>query len=285
MFSAGPEERPFSTGGYAPWPNKSRPAVTARTILCIVASILFCAVLIVACSAVEFLLSKPSAASRLSAAYRQMQPAVVCSVTSMECVEMAIYGTACARRVSDVREPERTGPALKFIDADDPLHVNNVRKALLAGADLSEPQMFAMMNMSADHRQQAIWHYARQNIFEIPPFTFGTFTELRERGLAEKPEGSKYHRLTLSAAPLAGAVADELVRRYKIHAPILVHLRGEISKTATFRCACGYSCALTAGDNMQLKAGRAFSSHLRGVNTVDYIAKSIEAGTRKQSEG
>lgn len=193
-----------------------------------------------------------------------------------------VYGNAARARVSDEPKIERTGPALKFLSADDPNHMQNVRRALLAGADLSEPQMFAMMNMSAEYREQAIWHYARQNIFELPPFTLSTFRELSERGYAHKPEGSKYHRLTPEASPLAAAVADELQRRYKIHAPILVRTRNEIAKHVTFRCTCGWSCALTAGHRMQLKASNAFTQHLITINAVERLEAAITLAPRHQ---
>lgn len=195
---------------------------------------------------------------------------------------MSLYGNAARERVSDEPKEVRTGPAIKFLEPDDPSHMQNVRRALLAGADLSEAQMFAMMNMSAEYRHQAIWHHARLNIFELPPFTLSTFRELSERGYAEKPDGSKYHRLTLTASPLADAVADELVRTHKIHAPILVHTRGQIAKNVNFKCTCGWGCALVAGRNMQAKAARAFTSHLSNINAVERLAAAITIAPRQK---
>ena len=195
---------------------------------------------------------------------------------------------AAARRMSpelDKLFEEISGtapkPAMRVLSIDDPAHLTNVRRALLEGADLSEPQMFAMMNASAEHRHQAIWHHARQNIFELPPFTLSTFRELSERGFVEKPDGSKYHRLSTTCGELANAVADELVRRYKIHASILVHTR-ERTSTVTLRCTCGWSCSLVAGHNMQLKASRAFASHLRSINAVERLAEGIAIATRRK---
>lgn len=175
----------------------------------------------------------------------------------------------------------RQGPCLKRIAIDDPMHTDNVNRALLEGACLDEGQMFALMNMSGDHRHQAIWHYARQNIFEFAPFTFGTFAEMAERGYAEKPEGSKYHRLTAQAGPLANAVADELVKRHAIHAPTVLHARAEKTKFATFRCTCGWTCAISNW-KLQANASRAYTSHLRSINTLANIADSIAESTRRQ---
>jgi hypothetical protein len=193
---------------------------------------------------------------------------------------MSVFASpAAARRqtIEEIRQqieavpPSVNAPCIRQIEADDPIHDTNVKRALLSGADLSEPQMFAMMNMSADHRHQAIWYHARLNIFELPPFTLSTFRELADKGYAHNPEGSHYHKLTLAASSLADATADELVTRYKIHAPILVHTRGLRAKQINFRCTCKWSYGLTAGDNMQAKANRAFSSHLRSVNAIEQL--------------
>ena len=290
-ISSGSEEHPFSAGGFAPWPSRrpQTPPATARTITCLVASSLF-AVLVNQLAAVT---SFTPVALHSHAYQSAEQPGILCDLLRMECSVMSksVFGTKPFDWEPHPLAPKpttfepRSGPVLKRIEIDDPMHTANVNRALLEGASLDEGQMFAMMNMSGEYRHQAIWHYARQNIFELPPFTFGTFAELAERGYAEKPEGSRYHRLTQSASALAGAVADDLVQRHKIHAPILVHSRGEITKHVTFRCTCGYSCALTAGSNMQLKAGRAFSSHLRSVNAVSQLAEGIATATRRQGEG
>jgi hypothetical protein len=299
--SAGPDRPPVSASGFAPWPPRS-PTVTVTALFVLfvafVAAFAFAWVLIATIDTnVE--LSFPSAASRLSPAYRhqpnwRMQPEVMCSVTSGVCVmRMSAFASPAASRrqtIEEIRQqiaavPSSVNvPCIRQIEADDPIHDTNVKRALLAGADLSEPQMFAMMNMSESHRHQAIWHHARLNIFELPPFTLSTFRELADKGYAHKPEDSRYHKLTLAASSLADATADELVARHKIHAPILVHTRGLRAKQINFRCTCKWSCGLTAGDNMQAKANRAFTSHLRSVNTLNDIADSISRTTRRQGE-
>ena len=279
-ISISSEEHPFSAGGFAPWPNAPQAApATARTnlLVCFVASVLFAASVVMLTAVVFGGIGRAEVASvsGIGAAESFSASCVTSGVRKM------VYGNAARARVSEEPKLERTGPALKFISADDPAHLTNVRKALLAGADLSEGQMFAMMNASTDHRQQAIWFHARQNIFELPPFTLSTFRELSERGIVEKPEGSKYHRLSTTCGELANAVADELVRRHKIHASILVHTR-ERTSTVTLRCTCSWSCSLVAGRNMQLKASRAFASHLRSINAVDRLAEGIAIATRRK---
>lgn len=271
---------PLPVGGFAPQSVsiclRRQTAALAVLLVVLVAAVAFAWVLILAVGS-NVVSSWPAH----SEVYRSpMEPAAVCKLVTGVCVMSTFSANAAVRR----KEPALDKlfdelsivpkPAMRVLSTDDPLHFQNVRRALLAGADLSEPQMFAMMNMSAEHRQQAIWHYARQNIFELPPFTLSTFRELSERGLAEKPEGSKYHRLTPAASPLAAAVADELVRRYKIHAPILVHTR-ERTHTITFRCTCGWSCGLTAGRNMQVKASRAFTSHLASINAIARLETAL----------
>lgn len=203
----------------------------------------------------------------------------------------SVFGAAAAKRVSvrtDELERLRNAPVgrpgLRAIKRDDPRHPDNERKALLERANLSEAQMFAMMNMSADHRHQAIWHYARQNMFAAPPFTFGTFAELRERGMAFQPEGSRYHKLTLAAAPLADAVASHLQREHQIHAPVLVHAKGNFSREVTFRCTCSWSCAISTWQ-LQRNASRAFTKHLISINTVARIAEAVTIAPRQREEG
>lgn len=286
-ISTSSEEHPFSAGGFAPWPKRPpTPPATARTVLYLVASSLF-AVLVHQLAAVA---SFTPVALHSHAYQSAEQPGILCDLLRMECSVMSksVFGTKPFDWEPHPLAPKpkpyeaRSGPALKRIEIDDPMHTANVNRALLEGADLTDAEMFAMMAMSDDYRHKALWQHARLNLFAIPPFTYGTFVALRERRFAYQPEGSRFHRLAPEASPLANAVADDLVQRHKIHAPILVHTRGEIAKHVTFRCTCGYSCALTAGSNMQLKAGRAFSSHLRSVNAVDQLAEGIATATRRQ---
>ncbi len=200
----------------------------------------------------------------------------------------SVFGAAGAVRVSERMDrlkeiaDRASQPAIRAIEPQEIEHQRPVDRALLEGAALTEGEMFAMMNMSADHRQQAIWHYGRQNIFEVPPFTLGTFADLRERGFAEKPEGSRYHRLTTNASALAAVIADELVRRHKIHAPVLVHAKGNFSKQVTFRCTCKWSCSISTW-NLQANASRAFTSHLRSINAVAALEQAISIAPRQHS--
>lgn len=283
---------PHPVGGFAPWPPRS-PTVTVTALFVLfvafVAAFAFAWVLIATIDTnVE--LSFPPAASRLSPAYRhqpnwRMQPEVVCSVTSGVCVmRMSAFASPAACRRQTIEEIRQriaavpssvNAPCIRQVEADDPIHYASVKRALLSGADLSEPQMFAMMKMSESHRHRTIWNHARLNIFEARPFTLSTFRELADKGYAYKPEGSRYHKLTLAASSLAGTVADELVARYNIHAPILVHTRGLRAKHVSFNCTCGWGCALVAGDNMQAKANRAFSSHLRSVNAIEQLETAL----------
>ena len=195
----------------------------------------------------------------------------------------ARLSVAAGERMKVQQIERENSTSLRYIEKDDPRHADNVRQALLAGANLSEGQMFAMMQMSAERSQQAIWHYARQNIFEYPPFTRSTFFELRDLGYAELPEGSKYHRLTAKASELASAVADELVRKHKIHAPYVLHPRENSMQSRMF-CVCGWTKTLTIGGNMQIKAHRHFTNHVISINAVERLADAISISPRQGGE-
>jgi len=247
-------------------------------------------------SAAKFLLSSP-AASKLPAYSASVQPEafVTSGVRKMgyrgsyalgklfDDNHSARLSVAAGERMKVQQIERENSTSLRYIEKDDPRHADNVRQALLAGANLSEGQMFAMMQMSAERSQQAIWHYARQNIFEYPPFTRSTFFELRDLGYAELPEGSKYHRLTAKASELASAVADELVRKHKIHAPYVLHPRENSMQSRMF-CVCGWTKTLTIGGNMQIKAHRHFTNHVISINAVERLADAISISPRQGGE-
>lgn len=150
--------------------------------------------------------------------------------------------------------------------------------------NFTEAQMFAMMNMSESVRHQSIWHHARRELFSGPPFTLGTILDLRDRGFAEKSKTTSLHRLTSGTFFLAEAVADELVRRHRIHVPIIHHTRGAIAKHVNYSCTCGYSRALVAGDRMQFKAMNAHARHMASLETVEGIADALSIAPRSQPD-
>lgn len=250
-----------------------------KLLVAFVASVLSCAALVVGTASLQHVRVSLSFEGKLPAVespvYLGARPEVVCSVTSMECVDMAIYGTAAARRFSTPRPPERTGPALKSLSTDDPNHFANVQRALLAKADLTELHMFAMMRMSSERRHQAIWHFARERLFDEAPFTGAAFYQLKDKGLAYKPEGKNFHLLTEAAMPLADAVAAELVKRHSIHAAYILHRR-EDSMHSKFFCTCGWGKTLAIGGNMQVKLHNAFLRHMTDIEAVKRLADAVK---------
>lgn len=278
-ISAVPSCPARQVGGFAPWPPRSpQPPATARTVLCLICSLLFVASLIVACSAINVVSSWPAH----SEMYRSpMEPAAVCSVKSMECVEMArpggrnwnLFGAAGAARILE---------RLPIPDTGEPFDPAAEKRAKLAKADLSELQMFAMMQMSEDRRHQAIWYHARRFIFEADTFTGAAFFQLRDKGFAIKRDGAKYHSLSPAGAEIADIVADELAKKHAIHAMYIRHRRDD-SMHSTFFCTCGYRKQLVIGGNMQLKAEKHFYNHLASVRTVNDMADAVALVPRVDS--
>jgi hypothetical protein len=138
-------------------------------------------------------------------------------------------------------------------------------------SDLSAPQKLAMMQMSDQLRHQAIWHELRQQYSE-PPFTLSTFIELRDLGLAYKPQERKFHALTTPGLMLAYEIGDDLQQRHHIHASYLL---GRAGANVTLMCTCKWSRSLRAGDGMQLKAARAMTAHLKTVVAANDLATAL----------
>jgi hypothetical protein len=162
-------------------------------------------------------------------------------------------------------------PAMRRMSPQEIADYADAQRARFDLSELSEPQMLAVMQMSGEFRHQAIWHDQRQR-FSVPPFTLSTFVELRRLGLAYKPKGKRFHMLKVTAMPIARAVADELVRKYHIHAGYLL---GRTGATVTLKCTCGWGEAIRAGGGMQTKANNALSRHLRTIAAVDDLRTAL----------
>jgi hypothetical protein len=136
---------------------------------------------------------------------------------------------------------------------------------------LSTQQKLALLQMSRRISHQAIWRAMKEK-YEAAPFTISTFRQLRELGLAELLDGQKYHSLTTSGAQLCDLIGRQLVRDHKIHT---AWIGGHVAASTTLFCTCGWSCGLRRGDNMQLKAARAMSTHLRTVEAMDGLKTAL----------
>jgi hypothetical protein len=136
---------------------------------------------------------------------------------------------------------------------------------------LSTQQKLALLQMSRRISHQAIWRAMRQK-FDAPPFTLGTFRQLRDLGLAELLDGQKYHSLTMEGARLCDLIGRQLVAEHHIHSP---WLGGNSGANASLYCTCGWSASLRRGDHMQLKAARAFSTHLRTIEAMNGLTAAL----------
>jgi hypothetical protein len=127
--------------------------------------------------------------------------------------------------------------------------------------DLSEGEQCALIQMSGRTSIRTVWMKLREQ-YSVPPFTLSTFVRLRDLGLAEKPEGHKFHRLTWNGAQMADLAARTIVKTRDLHAP---WLGGDDGKFTSLHCVCGWSCGLIRNPRLQLSAARAFSNHLAHV--------------------
>lgn len=267
-------------------------STTTADVFCLayvfVASVLFCACLVIGHSYWQAHVESLSFEGKLPAAaspvYLGAQPeAVICSINSMECVMgNNLFATkewtwtphpaaVEADKLRKLREDQER-EAIESGIVSDPFAE---AREQMARENFSEAEMFAMMNMSDNVRHQQIWHHARREIFSGPPFTLGTILNLRDRGFAEKSEKTSLHRLEIGTHFLAEVIANELVRRHRIHVPIIHHTRGAIAKSVNYSCTCGYTRALVAGSRMQEKAWNAHGRHMAALEAVEGIADAL----------
>jgi hypothetical protein len=138
---------------------------------------------------------------------------------------------------------------------------------------LSTQQKLALLQMSRRISHQTIWRAVKEK-YDEAPFDRSAFRQLRERGLAELLDDQKYHSLTTSGAQFCDLIGRQLVRDHKIHVP---WIGGNVGASTSLHCTCGWSCGLRLGDNMQLKATRAMSTHLRTVEAMDGLRTALES--------
>ncbi len=136
---------------------------------------------------------------------------------------------------------------------------------------LSLEQRLALMQMNDRGFVQAVYRGLREEI-QIPPFTTSTFAELRELGLAKRPDGERYHRLTIQGRIASDLIAMREQKERQIHRGYYGGSEG--SQQSVF-CTCGWSCAVSRGHNAQGKAMVAITTHLRAIEAVTKLAKSL----------
>lgn len=257
--------------GFGCAPQFSRAAERSILACVFVASVLFAASVNVLATS---FLSAP-AALNMSPAYRflpdgEVQPGFVCNLVALECVEMS-----SPLRVSRLLEKytPRTKPALRVASEAEKIsdRAANIARADETATQFTEAQMLAMMQMSGEYKHQAIWHALRRN-YEVPPFTLSTFAELRDRGLAYKAEGHRFHCLAATAYDTARDVADYLQRTHDIHQSFMGTRTGP---QATMHCTCGWGCGLRAGDRMAEKAQAAMSRHLTTIKGMRDLSTAL----------
>lgn len=196
--------------------------------------------------------------------------------------QSALRSVALIERLRDESANSDPRPTSFTIEKDDPRHIDNVRRSLLEAADLTEAQMFAMMQMSPDRRHQSIWHEARQSLFtDAPPFTGAAFFQLKDKGFAHRPEGEKYHTLLPTAMPLAEAVAADLVKRHFIHAFYILHPK-EDAQHCRFFCTCGWTHTVLRRGNVQIKAHNKFINHVANVRALERLETALTIAPRRQ---
>jgi len=138
---------------------------------------------------------------------------------------------------------------------------------------LTESQRLALIQMSRTTRAIAIWGELRKR-YDAPPFTPATFRELARLRFAEKPDGQRYHRLTVSGFRASDLACDILQDEHKIH---VGYLAGSIKASTTVRCTCGWGCSVARGSNMPIKVARAMSTHLRTVEQMNDLRDALDA--------
>jgi hypothetical protein len=261
-----------SDPGFGHAPQSSIPTAAKRLIFAgvFIAAGLFAAVVANAADKLRVVSGSPAALA-YPAYWESTRPEiVVCSVTSGVCaVRDEIKAKPKVWTAPDWMRPLPPLPPLPERAEYQP--------PVLNAEDFSEAQMLAVMSMSHVTRHQAIWHALRLS-HEVPPFTLSTFIDLRDRGLAFKPEGLRFHALTTKADRLADQIAVHLQRKHDVHQS---YMGSRIGPSTTLHCTCGWGCGLRRGDHIAKQATFAMGRHITSVKT----ARELETALAPRNAG
>lgn len=135
---------------------------------------------------------------------------------------------------------------------------------------LSTVEACALLSMSREVADQAIYRAVQRQTGET--LDANVFKRLVGLGLAIRPEGERYHRLTAAGHDRRFSAGRDLIREHQIHAP---YIHRSYSATGTVRCTCGWSAGIRVGDHTQANAIRAFSRHIATIEHVKALAAAL----------